>query len=312
MPPCRFCKILLLPLLAVLVLGRPARAAETPHFAALKISLWPEYDRPAVLVMYDIALPESTDLPVTLDIRIPARAGEPFAVAFQEPSGNLVNADYRYSASGEWGVVSVNAMMPNLHIEYYDPSLVKEGSERRFVFHWPGDFAVDAVSLVIQQPATATGMKITPAMGDGAVESDGLTYYRAQIGALTAGQTFDVSVVYTKNDDILSKEKLAPHDVLPAEAPAKGEVTVRKVLPWVLTTLGVVLIVIGLVWYWISRQTTPEPAPRRRSRSRKRQPMPPEALAGDAEADAVRYCPQCGARAQPGDRFCRVCGAKLR
>ncbi len=311
MPPCRFCKILLFSLLALFALGQPAFAAETPHFAALKISLWPEYDRPSVLVMYDITLPENTALPVTLDIRIPARAGQPLAVAFQEPSGNLVNADYRYSAGDEWGVISVKAMVPNVHVEYYDPALVINGSEHRFVFHWPGGFAVDSVSLAIQQPATATDMKITPVMGSSSVNDDGLTYYSPEIGALTAEQTFDVTVVYTKDDDTLSKDVLALHGALPTETPAKGEVTARKVLPWVLTALGVVLIVIGLVWYWFSRQTAPEPAPRKRSR-RRRQPMPPEALAGDDDMDEVRYCPQCGTRAQPGDRFCRVCGARLR
>ncbi|RMF50517.1 MAG: zinc-ribbon domain-containing protein, partial [Anaerolineae bacterium] len=25
-----------------------------------------------------------------------------------------------------------------------------------------------------------------------------------------------------------------------------------------------------------------------------------------------RYCPQCGKRAAPADRFCRTCGTKLR
>jgi len=309
MPPCRVCKVLLVALFAVLVFGQPAAAAEAPQFAALKISLWPEYDRPAVLVMYDITLPSDTTLPVALDIRIPARAGEPNAVAFQEPSGNLVNAEYHYSVDGDWGVISVKAMTPNLHIEYYDPALSKEGSTRRFVFHWPGDFAADAVLLVVQQPATAKDMKITPALGNGAVESDGLTYYRAEIGSLAAGQTFEVSVVYTKGDDTLSRDVLQPQGNLPTQTPAKGEVTWHKVVPWVVVALGVLLIVIGVAWYWISSHTVPAPQPRSR---RRRQPMPPEALADDAPSGEARYCPQCGARAQPGDRYCRVCGTKLR
>ena len=42
------------------------------------------------------------------------------------------------------------------------------------------------------------------------------------------------------------------------------------------------------------------------------QPAVVTASAGVAAAAAPRYCPQCGARVQPGDRFCPACGARLR
>jgi len=309
MPPSRF-RSLLFALLALLLLPQAARAANTPHFAALKISLWPEYDKPSVLVMYDLTLPETTDLPLSLNIRIPARAGKPYAVAYQDPSGNLVNADFQYTSGETWGTISINAMTPNLHIEYYDPALTKDGAQRTFVFHWPGDFAIDALSLVVQQPTDATNFQITPAMGTGVREDDGLVYYRTDMGALAAGQPFEVTVVYTKESNTLSKNTLRPQSNLSSGEPAQGEVTWHKVMPWAITALGVVLIVIGLVWYWASSRSIPVTSSRPRHR-RKRQPLPPETLAAE-DTDQVRYCPQCGMRAHPGDRFCRTCGTPLR
>ena len=300
--------------LLALLIASGVWAAAAPHFANLKISLWPEYDKPTVLVMYDITLPADTTLPIALDIRIPARAGEPLAVAYQQPNGNLVNAEYTYSADTEWGTIHLKAMMPHVHIEYYDPALKKDGGHREFSFHWPGGFQVDSLTLVVQQPATATDIKITPAMGEGEVASDGLTYYHAQLGALRSNQTFDVAVAYTKNDDTLSVEALHANNnaegLPPTQVPVASESTWQKMMPWAITLLGLILIVVGLGWYWMSTHPVPAaPRPRRRAR----RPLPPEAMAADMAADdAVRYCPQCGARAQPGDKFCRVCGTRLR
>ena len=312
MPPSRL-RSFRLPLfflfLLLWLLPSTASAAAPPHLAALKISLWPEYDKPSVLVMYDLTLPDDAALPLSLNIRIPARAGQPYAVAYQEPGGSLVNADFQYRAGETWGTITVNAMTPNLHIEYYDPALNKQGNRRTYVFQWPGDFEIDALALTVQQPADASDFRITPAMGTGALEDDGLVYYHTDLGALAAGQPFEVTIAYTKESDALSKNTLRPQSNLPTNQPAQGEVTWHKVMPWVITALGVVLIVIGLVWYWSSSRSVPAAATRPRHR-RKRQPLPPETLAADAAE--VRYCPQCGARAQPGDRFCRTCGTPLR
>jgi hypothetical protein len=33
---------------------------------------------------------------------------------------------------------------------------------------------------------------------------------------------------------------------------------------------------------------------------------------GEEEAERIAYCPQCGRRVGPGDRFCAGCGTRLR
>jgi len=36
-----------------------------------------------------------------------------------------------------------------------------------------------------------------------------------------------------------------------------------------------------------------------------------EPVSADASATPAAFCPQCGTRAKPGDRFCGACGARL-
>ena len=66
-------KFLVLLCLAILVLFPPlkAQAQEPVRFSEVEVSLWPEYDRPTVLVIYRITLSADTTLPVNLSVQIP-------------------------------------------------------------------------------------------------------------------------------------------------------------------------------------------------------------------------------------------------
>jgi len=301
---------LLASLLALALFGATARAA-TPitHFAKVQVSIWPEYDRPSALVMYNIYLPQDLSLPAQLRIPIPVRAGEPHAVAYIQPTGNFTNAEYTYSADQNWGWVELSALHNAIHIEYYDPALTKEGKHRTFVYKWPGGFAVDSFTLGVQQPKGARNMMLSPKMGEGSLADDGFVYYHVDMGALKPSDTFELKVEYDKDTDELSAAAAAP-PTQDLSKPIEGETSFRDVLPWLAVALGLLLIVAGGVVYWnLSRAPSSYVAPRRR---RRKQPLPPEARAADVDHEVVNYCPVCGARVQPGDRFCRVCGAKLR
>ena len=61
--------------------GRGARAQTEPRLSLLDIAVWPEFDRPLVLVIIQAELSADTTLPAPLTLRIPAIAGQPYAVA---------------------------------------------------------------------------------------------------------------------------------------------------------------------------------------------------------------------------------------
>lgn len=284
-----------------------SRAQTEIKLSSLEVDLWPEYDRPSVLVIYRITLPPSVSLPADLTLRIPAAAGEPSAVAVRQMTAageaGLFSIPYKRQVAGEWGMLNITVTMPELQIEYYDPGLTKNGEARQYEYRWPGDYAVDALTLQVQQPFGASNMRISPASGPGETSNDGLVYYNEEVGSLPAGQTFNLTINYTKSTDDLSVAKLKIQPSAPVSVtPERSDLLV--ILPWALGGLGVALIVGGVVWYMQSGKGKREERPRRRHQ--------PVTLKEADEAGGYIYCHQCGKRASPGDVFCRMCGAKLR
>ena len=303
-------KIFAVMCLALVLLWMPGRALaqENLSFSSLEIDLWPEFDQPTVLVIYRITLSSQVKLPADLSLRIPAAVGAPNAVAVKQPDGSLFNLPYTQQDAGDgWSQILFSATAPDLQIEYYDPGLVKEGAARHYEYHWPGDYAVEALSIEVQQPVGATEMKISPSLGNGD-SSTGIVYYRQQIGALAGGQTFEITFDYQKDTDDLSAGSMPVQPGGPLNDTTTGRLTFAAALPWALGAIGVLLIAGGGFWYWQSGRKGGSTKDARRARPRG--PGKKEEL--EASENSNIYCHQCGKRASAGDRFCRACGTQLR
>ena len=72
-----FKKILLIFFVASFVLIPGAGAQESTSLESLAIDLWPEYDRPSMLVIYKAVLSPEVTLPTEITFRIPVEAGLP-------------------------------------------------------------------------------------------------------------------------------------------------------------------------------------------------------------------------------------------
>lgn len=310
----------LLPLLLLITLLIPsaANSQSVPRLSSLEVDIWSEYDQPSVLVIYHITLLSETALPAELTLRLPAVAGGPNAVAVQQPNGQLFSIDYQSQISGEWEWITFTATLPEIQVEYYDPRLQKDGSQKSYTFFWTGDYAVDWMRVQVQLPVGASNMQIKPGPVSQSVGMDGLTYYSKEIGSVAKDQSFSLMITYQKASDQLSVSTLqvqpsAPlsssgswrdrlHNALPWLFTEDG--AAYQILPWILGFLALVLIFGGGYWYWRTGQQ--EQKPRRRAKT-----VSPEVSEPTDEVGNV-YCHRCGKRAIPGDIYCRSCGTRLR
>jgi hypothetical protein len=298
-------KLALIFLIAFFISIPAVQAQTSPRFDTLTIDLWPEYDRPSMLVIYKAELSPEVVLPAEVTLRIPVEAGQPAVVAVGPDASSVADSVFETQVMGEWLQVSFIATTPAIQFEYYDPRLIKDGAQRSFDFTWPGDYQVDKLVMQVQQPLGATNMTVSPMMGNVVRDQVGFMYDVIEVGQLEQGETFDLGVTYEKDSDALSVESL---EVQPSATITPGSSNLFSLdQPWVwfLIALGVVLIAGGGYWYWRTGQEEKTPVPRRQRRSSG------NSQSNSPDGQAV-YCHQCGKRAMPGDVFCRTCGNRLR
>ena len=283
----------------LLVFPSLASAQGSVTLSSLNIQLWPEYDQPSMLVLADFELPATTLFPVKLTFHIPEDANL-VAVATYSTEGSLINAMYEGpTKSGGQQSFTVTLDNSKARFEYYQPITI-EGHERAFSYSWNGDYAVAAFGIRVLEPTDTTALSTTPKLGPAVVES-GLTYYESGVLKLKDGEEFKLDLKYTKTTDALVSSPQGVEPAAPVDENTPGRVSLNKSLPYIIGGVGIVMIVGGLVYYWQAGRSSIK-KPRRRIRT----PHESEEDGGEA------YCPQCGTRAKSNDRFCRVCGARIR
>jgi hypothetical protein len=281
------------------VLARPA-AAQAPAaitLASLQISIWPEFDRPSSLVIIEGQLAPSVALPAQLQVRIPAAAKAPNAVAMTDPSGNLLQLAYTTAAAGGDIIIEFTTSSAGIRVEYYDPALVISGSARTYAFRWQTDYPAAAAVLRVQEPSGATNVVGQPALTPAGAGEYGLNYDTASLGALTAGAAVSLNLSYVKSSPALSATEVAaaggssaaaggPSAAAPAAASGSAS------LPWVVgsaVVAGLALVGGGAAWYWRSGRPGRGRAKGRRSARAVRRPRAePAGAAQGAAGRALR------------------------
>lgn len=284
------------------VLPGLAAAQSEVTFQIVDVDLWPEYDRPAMLVIYKVTLAPEVELPAAVNFRIPAAAGDPNAVAVRQPDGQLFSTAYERRELDEWATVSFVATTRGFQLEYYDPALALGAPDRSFTFTWPADYQARSLAVEVQQPLGARDLRTTPTAASTSTSAEGFAYKHVPLGARLAGDEVEVTIEYVKEGDTLSVQAMAPAPTAPQTSPStvppsgarsgSGFPTLQ-----VFGALAVVLIVGAALLWWRPRKQED-----RAAASAGRQ-SPPEG--------GSTFCTQCGTPAAEGDRFCHSCGTPL-
>lgn len=261
-----------------------------PRFASLEVEIWPEFDRArAALVILKGELAADLALPAVVSLRIPA-SSDPAAVAFATaPKAELYNLEHERTYADDFTTLRFKTSHRFLQVEFYD-LLLTDTSERGFTYVWPGDMAVDRLTVRVQEPAASSNLQVKPDLGAPVAGPDALLYRTAELGAFEAGKRLPIEIRYTKTDPRTSAEILGLKTA-DSKPPATIGSGVR--LPGWLLIVAVsvaLLIAAGAASLWWRRR----------------------ARASAARASGAGFCPQCGNRLAASDRFCSKCGAPVR
>ncbi|MEW5939703.1 MAG: zinc ribbon domain-containing protein [Chloroflexota bacterium] len=288
-------------LAALLFSTQPVSAQGGLGLASVDVWIWPEYDQPAVLVIYRITVAPEAQLPAAMTFRIPAAAIKPSVVAVGQTATTVSDIGVKFSQepNGDWLDIKIEVTGPAVQLEYYDPNISKQGRNRSFVYQWPGDYAVQTLRVELQQPYDASNMVTNPILGQTITEK--MTYHAGSFGPFAAGESFSLNVSYQKQSDEVSVALMPAQADGPVNENTAGRFSFGDVLPWLAAGAGVLLVAGGLYSY-VRGQPRPKKIRKRRAPS----------AARVESAEGPKYCGQCGTRARPGDRFCRACGSRIR
>lgn len=295
------CAVIALALWMLIVPAPRALAQDPNRLAQLKISIWPEYDKPTVLVLLDDTLADSANLPREVSVLIPASATL-HVTTFQNADGTL--APEQSSKSTDLGDgytrVTFTTRTPQYRLEYYH-DLLRGAPDKTMDFVFKAIAPADQVSLEIQQPLKATNFSITPTTQTTRTDANGFKYYTLQYANVAAGQTITAQVKYTKSDPNPSVQFIPTPVPIPAQTPASPSVWDNLFVIIAIVLLGLVAVLGFFTWQQRLRETYPA----LRAPSRRRARRAPEDAAG-----ASGFCTQCGRALGPDDNFCPRCGRK--
>ncbi len=306
--------------LGLAFLAGSVQAQETPTLSTLELSLWPEFDRPEMLVIYRGLFATGTPLPVAAEFRIPARAGQPTAVAYVGEGGQRFNLPSTTRVEGDWLVVSFELPTLGFQLEYYDALAVDPAGQREYAYTHTADYPITELSVDIQVPPDAQAFALDPAADAVVQEADGLTYHLVKTGSLVQGETRSWTVTYQKTGSALTIESLELVET-PTEAATPATEAGDQSNVAIFIIAFVALVAVGGGAFWLGRQTqaapeaTPPPArqSKRRGSGRGRKGSGPERpQPSPSFGEEAVFCYQCGAEMRPDSEFCHKCGASVR
>jgi len=199
----RRCSLLLCAVLVVASSVR-AEAQPVPKVESLMVAIWPEYDRPAVLVTFRLQLSADTPLPARVPVPIPSEVGEPHAVAKRGADGRLYLAPHTREVVGEWATLTVTTDSPIIQVEYY-AALPLDVHTRDFTFSWPGGLEIAHFAYEVLEPSGASEFRVTPPpVAPPARDARGFMVYRGDLGPRSPIEWVEIAISYHKKDSQLS------------------------------------------------------------------------------------------------------------
>jgi hypothetical protein len=313
-------RLLLTLALALAILAGSAQAQDTPVLSTMEISLWPEYDRPDVLVILRGSFQSDTSLPAQVEIYVPGRVGQPTAVAWVDEGGQQFTQDYTTRVEGDWLVVSFELAVPRFQLEYYDTLPADSAGQRQYTYSYTADYDIGTLTVDFQVPPTAESFTLDPPADAVVRETDTLTYHVVDGGSLSQGEERSWTFTYQKDNTDLTASTLTQPEASVTDAPSATEGADNSSVLIFLVAF-VALLAVGAAAFWLGRRTQPvdeeTPFPSGRRRQQRSEDDWTDAQhqrrrLASVGGEAALFCRQCGAELRSDSDFCHKCGTAVR
>jgi len=290
--------------------------------ARLRLSIWPEYDDPRVLIMLRGEMTPRQAFPASITLPIP-KGAEIIGAGMISEQNELLLHPHQVLPGDTQDTLQLNLPVPRFFVEFYYNPFTTSGAEKRFVYPAPTTYPIELFEVDIQQPLKATAFTLDPAPMERMTDNQGFTYHQLTYRDVGKGQSqiFTIAYIKTVTTPSVSKQQPTPQPTEKARTRSDNTLVVLSILA------GAILLFAGCAWL-IQRSprqhmpTTTAPAPSVTMSDTllallRDDAQPQETARADVppmlpQTQAINFCANCGRKLLPDDRFCSGCGKPIK
>lgn len=302
--------VLILGLLTTVALIAPpamGESDETLTIKTMRVSLWPEYDDPRVLVMYQGEFYNEAIFPQPVAFPVPLGSEMNQVCALQPPDNSHLCQLYETLTESDSLSISYTLPIPTYYLEYYWDGITGQ-PEKSFAFQYVSPYAIDTLEIEVQQPLKATGFELVPQYASATSDSQGLKYFHYVFKDVKPGQVINIDASYFKSDD---RPSVSGSQI--------GGAGGSNSYIWIGIGAAIVVVVAaGFILFTrksaVSRTQSRRAARIEANRSGARTTQRPAAPGPSLPAPGteVLFCSHCGTKLAVEAAFCQLCGAKVK
>ena len=289
--------------------------------ARLRLSIWPEYDDPRVLIMLRGEMIPRQAFPASITLPIP-KGAEIIGAGMISEQNELLLHPHQVLPGDTHDTLQLNLPVPRFFVEFYYNPFTTSGPEKRFVYSAPTTYPIELFEVDIQQPLKATAFTLDPAPLERMTDNEGFTYHQFTYRDVGKGQSQTFTIAYTKTATTPSVAKKQPTSQPAEKARARSDNTMVVLGIFA----GAILLFAGGAWLMQRSRRQPMPATIAPAPSASLSDTLVELLREEAQPQetvrsvpptlqqtrVINFCANCGRKLLPDDRFCSGCGKPIK
>jgi len=135
--------------------------AQELSIGRMRVAIWPEYDDPNVLVIYDGRFDEGLRFPIKTSFLVPKGSIISDACSLSHEGQHFCQL-YKTFDKGAYDEVQLLLPYPNFYLSFHAPAFSETGRHRKFAYPIKANHPIKLMEVDIQQPLRSDAFNITP------------------------------------------------------------------------------------------------------------------------------------------------------
>jgi hypothetical protein len=173
-----------------------AWAEDSLSIGRMRVMIWPEYDDPSILVVYDGRFTDDSKFPTTTDFLIP-KGVIINDICSLSPGGQHFCQLYDISEGDKYDTAHLSLPFSNFYLSFHLAPIDLEIAKRQIEYVIKANHPIGSMEVDIQQPLRSTEFTISPSGGEAYNEKD-FSHFTYTLEDIAKGEDRVFKIGYVK------------------------------------------------------------------------------------------------------------------